>query len=211
MAWSEIMLCRFLPRFLLLFALCCSATAVLALDTDPAAERLQIVERPLEQNLVFNLSGDDWRWLGKKRVLRLGTVAPDHPPFDFSDSHQDFDGLTADYVALLAKQMGLIVEVVRYPTREAANMALVKGNIDILGNSIQSDLAGQDFVLSRPYAVNRTAIVVPIGKHKIASRSCTIFIRLPLSSPIQTSAGRSWGYCMARPTFSWATPSAPAS
>ncbi|AMO97135.1 virulence sensor protein BvgS [Collimonas fungivorans] len=148
----------------------CSATAVLALDTDPAAERLQIIERPLEQNLVFNLSGDDWRWLGKKRMLRLGTVAPDHPPFDFSDSHQDFDGLTADYVALLAKQMGLIVEVVRYPTREAANMALAKGNIDILGNTIQSELAGQDFVLSRPYAVNRTAIVLPIGKHNIASK-----------------------------------------
>ncbi|WP_062118180.1 transporter substrate-binding domain-containing protein [Collimonas pratensis] len=170
MAWSETMLCRFLLRFLLLFVLCCSATAVLALDTDPSAERLQIVERPLEQNLVFNLSGDDWRWLGKKRVLRVGTVGPDHPPFDFNDGHQDFDGLTADYVALLAKHMGLIVEVVRYPTREAANMALTRGSIDLLGNTLQSDLSGQDFVLSRPYAVNRAAIVVPIGKHKIASK-----------------------------------------
>lgn len=169
MAWSENML----RRLLLLLVLYCSATAVLALDTDPdpAVERLHIMEPPAGQSLVFNLSGDDWRWLGKKRVLRLGTVAPDHPPFDFSDSHQDFDGLTADYAALLAKHMGLIVEVLRYPTRDAANLALANGSIDLLGNTVQNDLAGQDLLLSRPYAANRAAIVAPIDKHNIAVNS----------------------------------------
>lgn len=165
MGWCDNML-----RRLLLLAFCCSVPAALASESDAASERLQINERAVEQSLNFNLSGADWRWLGKKRVLRLGTVSPDSPPFDVSNSGQDFNGLTADYVTLLAKQMGLIVEVQRYPTRSAAYLALTRGAIDLLGFTTQGELAGQDFALSHPYAVDRTAIVVPLGKHGIAGK-----------------------------------------
>ncbi|WP_304359223.1 transporter substrate-binding domain-containing protein [Collimonas fungivorans] len=156
-----------LRRLLFLFALFFNAAEAQTRDT--AAERLQMLERPIEQNLSFNLSGADWRWLGKKRILLLGTVIPDHPPFDITNNGQDFDGLTAAYMALLAKHMGVQVEVRRFPTRAAANMALARGEIDLLGLTRELDLAGEDFALSRPYVTDRTALVVPIGKHHIAS------------------------------------------
>lgn len=161
-----------LRRLLLLLVFCGSMTALLALASEAAGERLEIADRmPVEQNLNFNLSGDDWRWLGKKRVLVLGTVGPDHPPFDFSNNGQDFDGLTADYAVLLAKYMGLSMEVRRFPTRSLANLALANGDVDILSFTTRNQIAGLDFALSRPYASNRAAIVVPIGKHDLMRKT----------------------------------------
>lgn len=158
----------FLPP-LLLALLLCGYGAALAATPENAPERLQIAPRALEQELAFNLSGEDWRWLGRKRQLLLGTVGPDNPPFDISNNGKDFDGVTADYAALLTKHMGVSIEVQRYSTRSAANLALERGEIDLLGFTTMSEVAGQNFVLSRPYMTDRTAIVAPRGKRDFST------------------------------------------
>ncbi|MEM4990757.1 transporter substrate-binding domain-containing protein [Collimonas sp. H4R21] len=163
--------CRHL-MVLMVLVLCCGTGAAVETAGEASIERLQLLDRPVEQSLNFHLSGADWRWLGKKRTLVLGTVGPpNRPPFDLTNNDQDFDGLTADYAALLAKHLGVSVEVRRYPTRGAANVALAKGDIDLLGLSRQRDLPSEDFALSRPYVKDRTASVVRIGEHRLAGKA----------------------------------------
>src|SRR5688572_26787801 len=46
-------------------------------------------------------------WLRERQELRLGTSAPDYPPFDLSTSGRDYEGMTADYAAIIAQATGL--------------------------------------------------------------------------------------------------------
>lgn len=105
-------------------------------------------------HLNFQLDGDAWSWLGRKRELVLGTSLPDVPPFDISVSERDYEGISADYVGILGKVLGVKVSVRRFATRQAALQALAEGRVDLLARS--NDIAGYEdrFVLSSPYAAD---------------------------------------------------------
>lgn len=47
-----------------------------------AAQTLQILSRETYDPRVFNLSDEDWRWLGKKRLLKVAVWRPEIPPLD---------------------------------------------------------------------------------------------------------------------------------
>ncbi|MFJ2986628.1 response regulator [Collimonas sp. NPDC087041] len=92
---------------------------------------LQLFGRSTIAKFNFELSGEDWSWLGRKRELVLGFGAPGYPPFDIDISDTHYEGITADYVAIMAKAMGGKVSVRRYATRRAALDALMHEEVDL--------------------------------------------------------------------------------
>ena len=143
-----------------------SLTAITARAADGDEKLLTLLGRSTLDQLHFRLSGDDWAWLGRKRELVLGTATPDFPPFDITTSGRDYEGITADYMAILGKMLGVKVSVRQYPTRTAALNALANGQIDLLGTVNNNDTNDRRFVLSSSYAPDRLALVTRIDDQR---------------------------------------------
>ena len=93
-------------------------------------------------------------WLQNNPELVVGTSTADYPPFDMTASGQDYEGLTADYVGLLATALNVSIKVQRFATRDAAIKALEEGKIDLLGTSNGFEAAHPQLLLSTPYAID---------------------------------------------------------
>lgn len=129
---------------------------------DRAPEPLDLLGRstPTREAIAsLDLTDDDRRWLWDRRVLRLGVSLPDYPPFDMTGSGRDYEGITADYVRLIAELLNLQVEVLRFRRRDQAIAALQAGRIDLLGTSNTFEVAKANLVLSEAYGVDQTVQV----------------------------------------------------
>ena len=82
---------------LLLDTLLFSATA--------RAESHVLLSRSGTYPMVVALDQQQRSWLQGKRELRVGSSAPDYPPFDLTASARDYEGLTADYLGILASAL----------------------------------------------------------------------------------------------------------
>ncbi|MGC1332571.1 transporter substrate-binding domain-containing protein [Pseudomonas sp.] len=115
--------------------------------------------------LDLELTDDDRRWLWQCRVLRLGVSLPEYAPFDILGTGQEYEGITADYAALVAGLLHLSVRVVRYPTRAEALAAVRDGDIDLLGTSNVFEAATANLVLSQAYAQDESVLATRRDDH----------------------------------------------
>jgi two-component system sensor histidine kinase EvgS len=107
---------------------------------------------------ALQLTDDDRRWLWSRRVLRLGVSQPDYPPFDLTGTGSEYEGITADYAALIGELLNLRVEVTRYGSRELALEALQHEQIDLLGSSNGFEVATRDLMLTQAYVEDRSVL-----------------------------------------------------
>ncbi|MFD2645399.1 transporter substrate-binding domain-containing protein [Pseudomonas japonica] len=132
--------------------------------TAQEAARRELLGRSLSSSAPPALSHADRRWLEHRKVLRLGTSAPDYPPFDINVSQHDYEGLSADYAGLIGEQLKIAVEVRHYPSRGQAIQALQRGEIDLLGSANGYEGANTELLLSLPYADDQAIVATPLGK-----------------------------------------------
>ncbi|MEB0140759.1 transporter substrate-binding domain-containing protein [Undibacterium sp. CCC2.1] len=112
---------------------------------------LNVFGRSQIEHVDFHLSGKNWTWLGQKRQLTIGTALPDSAPFEVATGDTNYEGITADYIDLLGKLMGVQVRVLRFNSRSAALHALLDGRIDLLGSANQGNTKHPELMLSAPY------------------------------------------------------------
>lgn len=113
-------------------------------------ERLSLRAIQVAAEHRTQLSESDWQWLRSKETLVLGTYPLDLPPFEFDNDSDEMEGVTADFTALIGRELGVGVVVHRFPGKDAALRALEAGEIDLLGTASQN--AGPGLVaLSAPY------------------------------------------------------------
>ena len=130
----------------------------------PGNEHYTLLSRSKAGSLEVRLEESQRQWLKHKNQLRLGTSAPDYPPFDLTTSGQDYEGFTADYAGLLGKVTGLPVTVQRFDSRGAAIAALKNGEVDLLGTANGFEAGNADIALSIPYAVDQPVLVTREGE-----------------------------------------------
>ncbi|MBF8722576.1 transporter substrate-binding domain-containing protein [Pseudomonas guariconensis] len=137
--------------------LCLIANTSPAASTDSEARHL--LARSLSVAPPLPMDPVDRQWLERRKTLVLGSSKPDYPPFEINTSLTDYEGISADYAGLIAKQLGVEIEVRRFPDRQAAIDALRAGSIDLLGSSNAFEAADAQMVLSQPYAEDLPVIV----------------------------------------------------
>jgi two-component system sensor histidine kinase EvgS len=142
-----------------LLAVCQVSVASDAKVSSHAPALLTLLDRGRPGPVKIALSAQQRRWLEARRELRLGTSAPDYPPFDITSGGRDYQGLTADHAAVLGTSLGLPVKVLRFPDRQAAIRALKSGQIDLLGSANGYEAAFADLSLSLPYATDQPVLV----------------------------------------------------
>ncbi len=148
--------------------LCCLLLLLVCLATDAIAQAdgqpRHLLARSISAVPPVKLDAQDRQWLQQRKVLRLGSSAPDYPPFEMNASLADYEGLSADYAGLIAEQLGIAIEVRRFTSRHEAIAALREGRIDLLGSSNAFEAADARLALSQPYADDLPVIVVREGR-----------------------------------------------
>ena len=140
-------------------------------SAEPArTETLSLLSRSASSGVEVALDNAQRYWLEHKRELRVGTSTADYPPFDMTDSGQDYEGLTADYVGILAKTLDVSIKVERFASRDAAIKALEEGQIDLLGTSNGFEAANRNLLLSAPYAIDQPVLVTREGETRSLSQ-----------------------------------------
>ncbi len=98
----------------------------------PTSEPLQMLSREKYDPRVFQLSDSDWRWLGKKRLLKVGVWRPEIPPIGMFTQDGKYEGMTADYLMLVSNYLGVGIEIADYPDRQKALNALSNNEVDMI-------------------------------------------------------------------------------
>lgn len=148
-----------MPRYVTPLLLALALASAEARATAPLPAPYTLLPRSTANPVQPTLSESQRRWLQERRSLRLGTSAPDYPPFDITSGGRDYQGLTAEYAHLIGNALQVPIEVVRYSSRDAAVSALKHGEIDLLGSANGYEAAVDGLALSRPYAVDQPVLV----------------------------------------------------
>ncbi|MGE8186589.1 transporter substrate-binding domain-containing protein [Pseudomonas sp. NPDC086278] len=147
---------------LLLVLLCLGPHAPTALADEPRP--LSLLGRSTLVDPGFAPGPSDQQWLRDKRRLRLGVSGPDYPPFEMTRNHDELEGITADYAALLAQLLNVRIDVLRYDTRATAMNALKQGELDMLGTSNNFEAADPQVILSSAYAQDQPMLVTRLDE-----------------------------------------------
>lgn len=143
----------------LLLLSCCGAMGAEAASWIP----MSLLARSIDEPIKLQLDEADWQWLREKRTLVLGVTAPDYAPFDITASGTDLEGVTADYMGVVANALNVRVEVRRYPDRNSAVEALQRGDVDLLSRATRYESSFAGVELSQPYFANQPVVIGPQG------------------------------------------------
>lgn len=113
------------------------------------------------------LSQAQWEWLRKKRTLLLGASAPNYPPFDITSGINDYGGISADYLAMIASNLNIDVSVRYFPDYQAMIDALEDGEIDLIANAGSVENQRNGLILSQPYVASAPVFVKREQSHDI--------------------------------------------
>ncbi|PRA71755.1 hybrid sensor histidine kinase/response regulator [Pseudomonas sp. MYb187] len=103
------------------------------------------------------------QWLGPERTLRVGISFADYEPVDITIDRNRYQGISADYLSLVARRLGVTTQVLAFARREEAIQALHNGVIDVLtsANGFERSVAGLAF--TEDYIPDRSMVVVRGG------------------------------------------------
>jgi len=120
---------------------------------------LNLVGRSVIDGYSLSLGSTDKAWLKSKKGLILGVSTEDvAPPFEFGLASPDYEGLVADYTALIGQLLDIEIKVRRYESHAQALNALRAGEIDIMPMTRTKDMADVAVVMSAPYSDDRQVL-----------------------------------------------------
>ncbi|WP_445178965.1 transporter substrate-binding domain-containing protein [Pseudomonas sp. McL0111] len=129
------------------------------------AEPLTLLSRAADNRITPVLSSAQHQWLTHKAVLRAGVYLPDRPPLDVTANQRDYEGLSADYLDILARALGLRVQVERFASQAEALAALQRGEVDLVPRINHLEASYSDLRMSAPYAYDQAVLVSRFGTH----------------------------------------------
>ena len=104
------------------------------------------------------LDDSERAWVAAHPVLRVGVERAGWPPFDVIDEQGLHRGLSGDYLSLLAKRLGLRLQLVLLDDWEAALKALREGQVDLLPSVAQTPERQAYMAFTRSYLVSSSLI-----------------------------------------------------
>ncbi|WP_085640159.1 MULTISPECIES: transporter substrate-binding domain-containing protein [unclassified Pseudomonas] len=131
-----------------------------------AVQALNLFGRSTGELPAVVLEEADWRWLRNKGSLRLGAALPDNAPFGMITGGQEYEGITADYAALLAGMLHIRIDVFRYDSRNEAMQALRDGEVDLVGAVNSFDGTDPELALTTAYVQAPSVLVTRSGASK---------------------------------------------
>ncbi|KPG92975.1 histidine kinase [Pseudomonas sp. RIT-PI-q] len=135
------------------------------LTLQASAEPLSLLSRAADSSVALTLTTTQRQWLAHKAVLRVGVYLPDRPPLDMTANQKDYEGLSADYLDVLARGLGVRLQVNRYADQQQALAALEQGEVDLVPRINHLEAGNSELLLSAPYAYDQAVLISRFGTH----------------------------------------------
>ena len=119
---------------------------------------IQLHARQNLDTLHVRLSISEQAWLRNKTSLVVGVVEVNVPPYRLINERQELEGIGADYLSALQRELAIPVHVQSFPTKAQAYAALKAGKVDLLDCATQIDAEDYQVHLSAPYALTELAL-----------------------------------------------------
>jgi len=124
-----------------------------------AEEWSLLIHTPEIKFTPLALSAPQQQWLANKHALVIGILPTDAPPYGIRNTARQYEGLSADYIGLIAEQLGLQVQIQKFDQPEQMWKALASHEIDLVP-SVTVGENGQSFSFSTPYATEIPVLAV---------------------------------------------------
>lgn len=98
-------------------------------------------------------------WLKNKQTLVVGVTQDSLPPYRIFTERQGFEGITADYLVAMQRELGVAFKVRRFASSKDAFEALRKGQVDLVGNATLQEARDFAVHLPPPLRDHRTGLV----------------------------------------------------
>lgn len=108
----------------------------------------------------LELADSDRRWLEGRGALRVGIVIAENEPVDITTDRNRYQGISADYLALLEQKLGVPLSLTGFNQHDEAINALRVGAIDLLSSAGGFERGQPGLALSRDYMPDRSVVVV---------------------------------------------------
>lgn len=107
------------------------------------------------------LNIEDSIYLQKKKKLIFGTTSWSYPPFKMAlDNQETYEGINADYLALLSSMLNIKTEVLRYSNRTDLIEALRENQVDFISTSSSKEALEHNLKLSTPFVVSNLGFFI---------------------------------------------------
>lgn len=116
-----------------------------------------VARQPLDE-LKISLSAPERQWLGQRKSLTVGILHDPLPPLRIFVEGPRLEGLLADYVVALQRELGVPIRLRSFLTRDAMYAALRGGDLDMVSNINPLMAASHGLVLSPPYVLTELAL-----------------------------------------------------
>ena len=112
-----------------------SVVVGLTLSLSPAVFAMKQLELKSHSHIAaidIPLSGKEKAWLAAQPTLTVGTWLPERTPIVYDGDEKSYQGINADYLALMKHSLGLKVIIRQYDTEQQALAALDDRQVDTL-------------------------------------------------------------------------------
>lgn len=131
----------------------------------PNNEYINILSREIPYDYADNqpvFNPEQLIWLRKKEKLVLAVPLPDNPPMDITARSSSYEGATADVLGLISKIINTDIVIKVYPSRDAAILAVKKGEVDMIGSANGYELS-KGLLLTNTYLEDQPGLYQNIG------------------------------------------------
>lgn len=132
---------------------------LVSLDIASAQENTAIKLSPyIDLHEISPISKDIHEELDNRKTIVFGVSAEGLEPYEIIQG-KILKGITADYLSILEKKLGIQIQVLAYPNRMSTLNALRNGEVDIISGTETKGGRENGIISSTPYALNTPVIV----------------------------------------------------
>lgn len=114
------------------------------------------------KDLTNSFTAEERAWLLSHPVLKMG-VDRDFAPYEWVDSEGNYKGLTADFVALVQKQLGVKIEIVKDKSWAQILKMAQNGEIDMISDAVRTHKREKYLIFSKPF-ISSPIVIIDNGK-----------------------------------------------
>lgn len=130
--------------------------------------------------LDIHLNAQDRLWLERKKTLTVGTWLPEVSPIDYESAGGIYQGVNADYLALMQKNLHIKIAIKQYDSEKEALAALSRNEVDTLLTQLSDRKVLGSHLLTTSALIKTWPTLVttlkntllPLRTHKAVSLAC---------------------------------------
>ncbi|NPV03052.1 MAG: PAS domain S-box protein, partial [Brevinematales bacterium] len=128
---------------------------------------------------LTNLTPEEKEWLKQHPVIRVAPN-PMFPPIEWYDEQGEVQGLSIDFLKLIARQLDVKFDIIRFQSWDEAVKSIKNKEVDLLSAAAYTDELGKFLLFTMPH-INLTGAVVAkktvtefLDDNKISTMACAV-------------------------------------